>query len=161
MAVSSDILRTWRHPRRVVADLLDQGQREDRAIAFLMAGCGLIFVAQWPRLARVAHETGDELSKLVAYELVAWIFFWPLMFYAVAGLSWLVLRIAKRRISAYSARLALFWAFLAATPVGLLYGLQTGLNGPGPAVHVVGAIWIAAFFWFWAQGLRAAVAHRG
>ncbi len=161
MAVSSDILRTWRHPRRVVADLLDQGRREDRAIAFLMAGCGLIFVAQWPRLARVAHETGDALSKLVAYAMVAWILFWPLVFYAVAGLSWLALRLAKRRIPAFSARLALFWAFLAATPAGLLYGLQTGLNGQGPAAHVVGAIWIAAFFWFWAQGLRAAVAHRG
>ncbi len=161
MAVSSDILRTWRHPRRVVADLLDQGRREDRAIAFLMVGCGLIFVAQWPRLARVALETGDELSKLVAYELVAWIFFWPLVFYAIAGLSFLALRFVGRGISAFSARLALFWAFLAATPAGLLYGLQTGLNGFGPAAQLVGAIWIAAFFWFWAQGLRAAVTGRG
>ena len=161
MAVSSDILRTWRHPRRVVADLLSQGRREDRAIAFLMAGCGLVFVAQWPRLARVAHETGDELARLVAYELVAWIFFWPLVFYGVAGLSWLAFRAARRPVSAFAARLALFWAFLAATPAGLLYGLQTGLNGAGPAAQLVGAVWIAAFFWFWAQGLRAAVAQRG
>ena len=161
MAVSSDILRTWRHPRQVVADLLAQGRREDRAIAILMAGCGLVFVAQWPRLARVAHETGDELARLLAYELLAWIFVWPLAFYALAGLSWLVLRIVRRPITAYASRLALFWAFLAATPAGLLYGLQTGFNGADGASRLVGAVWLAAFFLFWAQGLRAALERRG
>ncbi|MFT5631517.1 MAG: hypothetical protein ACI9HB_002698, partial [Gammaproteobacteria bacterium] len=30
MAVTTDIMRTWRGPRAVMRDLLDQGQREDR-----------------------------------------------------------------------------------------------------------------------------------
>ena len=54
MSVTTDIVRTWRRPRLVMRDLLAQGRREDRAIAFLMISCFLIFVAQWPRLRRVA-----------------------------------------------------------------------------------------------------------
>ncbi len=32
MAISTDILRTWRSPRLVFRRLLDQGPREDRLI---------------------------------------------------------------------------------------------------------------------------------
>ena len=42
MAVSQDILQTYRRPRLVVARLLAMGQREDRLLAILMAGCALI-----------------------------------------------------------------------------------------------------------------------
>ncbi len=160
MAVSSDIVRTWRGPRRVVAELAEQGRREDRALIWLFAACGLIFVAQWPRLVRISHETGEDLTRLMTYDLLAWIFVWPLFFYALAGLSWLLLRLLRRGVTAFDARLALFWALLASTPAALLYGLQAGLNGPGPATNLVGGIWIAAFFLFWAQGLRAVVARR-
>ncbi|SDE15879.1 hypothetical protein [Limimaricola pyoseonensis] len=160
MAVSSDILRTWRAPRQVVSDLAAEGRREDKAVGWLFVACGLIFVAQWPRLARVAFETQAEVAQLMAYELLAWIFVWPLFFYVLAGASWLVLKVFRAGVTAFEARLSLFWAFLAATPAGLLYGLQSGLNGPGLATSAVGAVWIAAFFLFWAQGLRAVIARK-
>ncbi len=159
MPVTADIMRTWRAPRQVIRDLLAMGPREDRAIAWLMAGCGLIFVAQWPRLARTAELTGTELDRLIAYELVAWLIVWPLVFYAVAWLSFLLLRLVRVKLTSFGARLALFWAFLAATPLGLLYGLQSGLNGPGPATDVVGVLWIGLFALFWVQGLRAVTAR--
>ncbi len=160
MPVTSDIVKTWRAPRRVVSEILAQGPREDRAIAWLMVSCGLIFVAQWPRLTRESLETGDELSRLVAYEALGWIFVWPLLFYGIAAVSWLLLRLVRVRISAFAARTALFWAFLSAVPAGLLYGLQSGLNGSGPATQLVGAIWLGAILVFWVQGLRAAAAAR-
>lgn len=157
MAVSSDILRTWRGPRAVVRDLLAQGQREDRALAYLMAGCVLIFVAQWPRLSRQAFITGAELDQLIAYEFLSWLIIWPLMFYGLAGLSYLAMRLLGLRASAYGARLALFWAWLAATPLGLLYGLLTGFNGADAGSNLIGAGWLLAFGWFWLQGLREAL----
>ncbi len=45
MPVARDIAATYRGPRRVMRRLLAQGRREDRAIAYLMISCFLIFVA--------------------------------------------------------------------------------------------------------------------
>lgn len=156
MAVSSDILRTWRAPRAVFRDLLAQGQREDRALAYLMVGCVLVFVAQWPRLSRQAFITGTELDQLIAYEFLSWLIIWPLLFYAISGLSYLVMRLLGLRGGAYSVRLAMFWAWLSATPLGLFYGLLTGFNGANAGSYLIGAGWLLAFGWFWLQGLREA-----
>ncbi|MBT6542661.1 MAG: YIP1 family protein, partial [Rhodobacteraceae bacterium] len=55
MGVVSDIVATYRQPRRVMRRLLSMGKREDRALAFVMAGCTVVFMSQWPVLARQAH----------------------------------------------------------------------------------------------------------
>lgn len=135
-------------------DLLAQGQREDRAIAYLMAGCLLVFIAQWPRLSRTAHLGDVPLDRQIAYELFAWLFVWPLIFYAVAGLSYLVLRAAFGGGTPFGARLALFWSFLAAAPMALFYGLLNGFSGANPATQFVGLVWLLAFGVFWVQSLR-------
>ncbi|MCG6903904.1 MAG: YIP1 family protein, partial [Rhodobacter sp.] len=54
MALSSDIVATYRSPRRVMRRLLAMGQREDRALMYLFAACTLIFVSRWPGLKRQA-----------------------------------------------------------------------------------------------------------
>lgn len=154
MAVSNDMIRTWRAPRHVMRGLLDMGPREDRAIAFLMAGCFLVFIAQWPRLSRIAYLEGQEMSRLVAYEFLAWMIVWPLAFYLIAFLLHLVTRVAGQGAAPWEVRLALFWAFLAAAPAGLLYGLLSGLLGPEPGTRLVGAIWVGAFVLFVVQGIR-------
>ena len=159
MAVSSDILGTWRSPRAVIARLLSIGPREDRSIAYLMAGCLLIFVAQWPRLSRIAYEAGTELDRLIAYEFLSWLVIWPLLFYGLAAALHAGMRLLRRRSAPWSARVALFWALLAASPAGLLYGLLSGLVGQTTGVHIVGAIWLVAFVIFVVQGLRAGEAH--
>jgi len=154
MAVSTDMMRTWRGPRRVMRGLLAMGPREDRAIAYLMAGCFLVFIAQWPRLARTAYLEGEEMSRLVAYEFMAWLIVWPLVFYFIAFLLHLVTRIAGQGSAPWEVRLALFWAFLAAAPAGLLYGLLNGFVGPEPGTRLVGAIWLGAIALFVVQGIR-------
>ncbi len=163
MAVSTDIVRTWRRPRAVINDLLAQGKREDRAIAYLMAACFLIFVAQWPRLSRKAAGFDlapgaevPELDQLMAYEMLAWIMVWPLMFYFLAALSHLVAKAFGGQGSWYSARLALFWSLLATTPVLLLHGLMAGFVGPGLETNVVGAVWVVGFLVIWFSTLREA-----
>ncbi|MBM1219038.1 hypothetical protein JQU17_02425 [Ponticoccus sp. SC2-23] len=153
MAVSTDMMRTWRGPRRVMRNLLAMGPREDRAIAYLMAGCFLVFIAQWPRLARISYLEGQEMSRLVAYEFLSWMIVWPLVFYFIAFLLHQVTRITQGS-APWEVRLALFWAFLAAAPAGLLYGLLSGFVGPEPGTQLVGAIWLGAFGLFLVQGLR-------
>ena len=162
MAVTTDIVRTWRRPRAVVRDLLSHGQREDRALAYLMAACMIIFVAQWPRLSRLAagfDGTGGEapeLSQLIAYEFLGWLIVWPLMFYAVAAVSHAVCKVFGGQGSWYSARIALFWSLLATTPAALLYGMMAGFLGPVDGTRLVGAVWLFSFIVIWINCLREA-----
>jgi hypothetical protein len=156
MPVTRDIVATYRGPRRVVRRLLDMGQREDRALVILIAACAVMFVAQWPRLAREAHLSGEALNPLLGGALLGWVFIAPLMLYALALLSHGLARMIGGRGTAYGARLALFWALLAASPLILLHGLVAGFIGPGPGLQGVGLIWCGVFGWFWLSGLREA-----
>ncbi|MEE4186911.1 MAG: YIP1 family protein [Roseobacter sp.] len=161
MAVTRNITATYRGPGRVVSGLLALGQREDRALAYLMAGCIVVFIAQLPRLAREAHISGEDLDMLMGATLMAWIFIAPLVLYCVAGLSHLVAKLFKGRGTPYGARLALFWALLASSPLMLLNGLVAGFVGPGVELQAVGFLWFAFFLWFWLSGLIAAERTEG
>lgn len=153
MPVTTDIARSYVRPRAVMRRLLAAGQREDRAIAILMAGCLLVFVAQWPRLAREAQLDGAPLDQALAYSFFGWLMLAPLIFYGLAALSHVVARLFGGQGSWYGARLALFWALLAASPLMLLNGLVAGLIGPGPALSLVGGLWVAGFVLIWLLGL--------
>jgi len=174
MALTKNIAAMYRRPRQVIRGLLSMGQREDRALMFLALGCLLMFVAQWPRLAREANENpaiGTEIcgsadplttacdpvneatQALVGSALMGWIFIVPVMCYLIAGLTRLIARVLGGKGTWYSARLALFWALLAATPMWLLNGLAAGLVGPGIEVSATGTIATGVFFLFWMIGL--------
>ncbi len=155
MSVIRDILATYRGPVAVLRRRLSAGQREDRALAVLMAGCALLFVAQWPRLAREAHLKGTDLDVSLGGSLMALVFILPLILYGVAGLSHLIGRLGGGKGEFYSARMALFWAVLAAGPAFLLNGLMIGFAGPGPQSAVTGILALGAFLWFWLSGLIA------
>ena len=156
MPVTTDIVASYRGPRAVMRRLLAMGQNEGRALAILMAGCALTFVGQWPRLAREAHLTGQELNALLGGALLGWLFIAPLAFYALAFLSHLIARAFGGAGRGYGARLALFWAHLAAAPLLLLHGLVAGFIGPGPGLTAVGVVWCTVFLWFWLVTLHEA-----
>ena len=59
------------------------------------------------------------------------------------------------------ARMALFWAVLAASPLWLLTGLVGGFIGRGPAFTGTGLLAVAAFFAIWAAGVWAVERPRG
>ncbi len=153
MSAVSDIVATYGGPRRVVRRILQAGVREERALVILMAGCVVVFVAQWPRLARQAHEQGQELNPLLGGALFAWLFVMPLVLYTLALISHWVLRILGGKGQPFGARIALFWALLASGPIMLLWGLTAGFVGPGSALTLVGVVWIAVFLWVWFSGL--------
>ncbi|MDO6589598.1 hypothetical protein DS901_07405 [Loktanella sp. D2R18] len=158
MALTADIVRTWRAPRAVIRGLLDQGRREDRAVAFVMIACFLIFVAQWPRLSRIANDFEPSpwppeinFEGMMTYTFYAVVIMLPLALYGLAAVARLLARVMGGQGSWYSARLALFWALLATTPLLLLHGLVRGFIGPGTQSLVVGAIWAAIFVFIWIQ----------
>ncbi|MEC8582215.1 MAG: YIP1 family protein [Pseudomonadota bacterium] len=156
MPVTTDIVASYRRPAQVMRRLLSAGTREDRALAMLMAGCVLAFISQLPRLSREAHLTGEELNPMLGGALFAWLFIAPLMFYLIAALSHLVARLFKGKGDWFGARLALFWAFLAASPLMLLNGLTAGFVGPSAALTLVGFVWFVAFMVIWLVSLKVA-----
>ena len=156
MSVSREIVATYRGPGRVVRRLLGAAPNEGRALAILMAACVVVFVAQWPRLSREAHLTDQELNPLLGGALLGWVFIAPLFFYLLAWVSHMLSKLAGGRGTGYGARVALFWAFLAGSPILLLWGLVAGFIGAGPGLNLVGIVWIAVFLWFWIAGLREA-----
>jgi hypothetical protein len=160
--VSTDIVRTYRAPRRVVREKLANGAREDRALATLMGGCFLVFVSQWPLLSRQAYlDPSIPLDARMGGALMAWLFIAPVAAYVMAAASHLLAKVFGGRGTWFGARLALFWALLAASPLWLLNGLVAGFIGPGPALNLVGVIAAGAFVVFWGAGLWEAERGRG
>ncbi len=153
MSALADMRATYVGPGRVVARLLGQGPREDRLLAIVMFACGMVFVAQWPRLAREAHLAGQDLNPMLGGSLLAWVIIMPLVLYALAAISHGLARILGGSGTGYGARLALFWALFASVPLLLLHGLVAGFIGAGPGLTLVGALWLGVFAWFWGAGL--------
>lgn len=87
MSVLQDMVQSYRNPRAVFRRRVGDGPREDRALAVLMFACALVFAAQMPRLARQAHETGEELNMLLGATLLGWLFIMPWCFMCLVRLA--------------------------------------------------------------------------
>lgn len=155
MAITTEIFRTYRAPRATMRRLLEGGQREDRAIAYLMAACVVTFVGQWPRLQREAtlNPEGPPLEALISGALMGWVFVVPLMAYGVAAVSHLLARLFGGQGTWWGARVALFWSMLAISPMMLLTGLVAGFVGEGPQLGVTGLATVLAFCAIWVISL--------
>ncbi|MFZ1470871.1 MAG: YIP1 family protein [Paracoccaceae bacterium] len=149
MAVASEILASWRHPRAGIQRHVNRGVSEPFAFSLLLVFLILAFVSQWPVASRAAFQA-DEPSvapRMLAIGLavLATIPLW----YALAALSRVVTRACGGQGSWYRARLALFWAMATVSPLMLLQGLVAGMIGPGPAQMATSALVGGAFLWLW------------
>lgn len=154
MPVSRDIVQMYRRPRRVVRTLYDMGQREDRAIAWLMIGSFIVFVSRLPALKRAEVQDGSNFQQDTIYAFFALLMVAPLLFYLLAAVFYGITRLIRPAATAYGARLAVFWGWLATAPLALFYGLLVGFNGlDHPGTVMIGALWLAALLWFWISGL--------
>ena len=155
MSLTAAILRSWHAPRGVLRDLLAQDRREGRLLLYLTLGLGLVFVAQWPRLAR---QAGDEIGfdALVAGALFGIMFIGPLLFYAIALVLSLGLRLLAP-VQGFAVRLALFWALLATAPPVLAQAALVALAGPGTVALVTGLAVLGLFLMILLAGLRVAL----
>ena len=162
MPVSRDILQMYRRPRHVVRALYAMGPREDRAIAWLMIGCLLYFVSLLPITQRDIVQNGtssvmpgvETIQQAITTQLFGALMVLPLMFYLFAGIAWGITRLVRPGATAYGARLAVFWGWLASMPLALFFGLLVGLNGADEAgTQLIGIVWIGVLLWFWISGL--------
>ena len=157
MAVTSDIVATYRGPGTVMSGLLAQGRNGVRVLMFALMTGLLIFVALSPYQARAAHlDPEGPLSVRQYWSAFFWIFLMPLLLYAFAAMVWVISRVAGQQLTGYAVRLTLVWSLLASAPILLLLGLALGFIGPGVQAQIVGAVWLIVFFWFWVSGLFAA-----
>lgn len=157
MSLFGDIAATYRRPRAVMRRHLAAGVREDRALVYLMLGCGLIFLASWPKIAATAHlDESVPLDAAMGGALLGWLFLAPLALYGLAALAHLMARLLGGRGSWYGARLALFWALLAASPLWLLNGLAQGFAPASPATKLTGGVALAVFLLFWGASMLEA-----
>lgn len=154
MSVVGDIARAWASPRQLVRVKLDQGLREDRALAVIMGAGVLVFIAQWPSAIRAATlDPTIPLDARLGGALIACVFMLPLIAYVIALISQGILRILGGRGTGFGARLALFWAFLAVAPVMLIQGILIGFLGHSVIGTIVQVIAGVGFLWIWTQML--------
>ncbi|WP_347310075.1 YIP1 family protein [Defluviimonas sp. SAOS-178_SWC] len=159
MAITDDIVATYRGPGAVMRRLLAGERHEVRALAYLLAALIVAYIALWPALSRADVLAGPDGPVPMAQRMIA-AFLGVLallpVFYMIAALSRLAAGFLGGRGSFFSARIVLFWALLATTPMVLLRGLVAGFMGPGPQLSIVSVATFAVFLWFWFTGLRAA-----
>ncbi len=159
MAVTDEILRSWRGPGAAIRRQLPQ-ITEARVLTYLLMACVMIIVAQAPYLARQAHLDPEiPLEPRLLGAALGILAVLPAMAYVIAALSHLVARTLGGQGTWLGARLALFWTLLAISPLFLLNGLVAGMIGPGPQLTLVGAVLAIAFFAHWLLAL--AEAERG
>ncbi len=158
MSLVSNLLRTYRGPGTVIADLDRQGIREPQVLFFGLLACGLVFVAQWPGLSRAAAlDPSVTLEQRMGGALFAVMFILPLLLYALAGLIQLVLRLVVVPVAGLRVRLALFWALLSVTPLMLLQGGLGGFLGVNPVVTLFGFVVAVSFLYILGAGLGTVV----
>ncbi len=157
MALTGDILATYKGPGRVVARFLAQGRNEVRALLFVLIAGMMMFIAAMPYQAREAQLDPDiPLQARMYWSAFFYILILPILIYLFAIVVWGLARIARRHITGYEIRFTLIWALLASTPIMLLMGLTAGFIGPSIQLQILGLIWLVIFGWFWAAGLLRA-----
>ncbi|MYK32631.1 MAG: YIP1 family protein [Boseongicola sp. SB0670_bin_30] len=150
-----DILRTYRTPRSVQVRRMTGRRREGGLLAVALAACGLVFVAQLPRLARESRlDPTIGLDARLAGAIFAWVVAMPLVLYVTALLLHILLRLVRWPATGYACRAALFWALLASTPAWLLSGLAAGL-APGLAFGALSLVALVLFCTFLWAGMLA------
>ena len=156
MAVTPEILASWRSPRAGIRRHLARPRSEAFAFSLLLVFLILTLVGQWPQAARDAFlaQEPSAAPRMLARSLavLATIPVW----YGLAALSRLVAGLLGGQGSWYSSRLALFWALATLSPLMLLQGLVAGMIGPGPGLWLVVAGAGIAFLWLWLTMLHEA-----
>ncbi len=150
--------------RALIAANRGDERPEARGFIYLMVGLLIVFVGQLPDLGGVgmnplvlsenlAGEDGQPGSDgSLAGGFFGLLFLGPLLFYLLASLSHLIVRLFGGRGQGVDARLAMFWTILAVSPLFLLRGMAS-VSQAGSLVMVVNYAIAAGFLWIWLSGL--------
>lgn len=147
MAVVDAILSAYKGPKEEMRAQINAGITEPQTLFYALMFGFLSFVAIVPSLARRAITDDIELKALAGAQFVSSVFMMPLLMYAIAGLSHLILLRFGGQGSYVDARRAMFWAAIVTTPCILLNGL---INVYAPSFYLLSTgVTAIVFFWQW------------
>ncbi len=157
MTIANDLVLTYSRPGEVFRNKLASPE-ESRSFIYLITGCLLLFLGEFPRLVQLSATPSSvvPLEARVSGYFLAIMIIAPLIFYAFAALAALALRLGQRRISWHQSRIVLFWSLLVVAPWTLVLGIAR--VAPGLHIAYVTMSW-AVFLLFvclWVFGLAQA-----
>ena len=153
MALTADIVESWRRPREVVRRHLNRGRSEPFVFSLLVAFLILAVVAVTPYLGARALAEGKPLAPYVLGACYGAVVAVPLV-YLFAALGHLTARLMGGQGGFYHGRLAFVWALLTIAPAMLIYGLVRGLVPDSPATPFLGLGLFVLFLGFYSVMLR-------
>jgi hypothetical protein len=151
----ADLVRAYPDPRASMARQMREGLSESRALFYLMAACGVFFVASVPAAIRTARgiDADEPVSAAIGAHLFAFLFLAPVLLYAVALVVHVAPPLSGGRGPALAARAALFWSLLLLAPAALAIALATALAeiALGPTVLPWTSLlsYAALALWLW------------
>ena len=154
MSVVINISKTYYKPTQMYSKLFAAGASEKENLAYLVGGCVISFVAQWPAQSRQAFINQQPVDELMGAILLSNLFLLPLIFYLVSAIIFIISKIFKSNILGVELRLIIFWSYLAATPILLLVGLVEGFFGKNYQYYTVAGLWLSVFLAFVYSGFR-------
>ena len=154
MSVVINISKTYYKPTQMYSQLFAAGVSEKENLAYLVGGCIISFVAQWPAQSRKAFINQQPVDELMGAILLSNLFLLPLIFYLVSAIIFIFAKIFKINILGAELRLVIFWSYLAATPILLLVGLVEGFFGKNYQYYTVAGLWLSVFLAFVYLGFR-------
>jgi len=154
MSVIINISRTYYKPIQTYTNLFAAGASEKENLAYLLGGCIISFIAQWPAQSRQAFINQQPVDELMGAILLSNLFLLPLIFYLISAVITVFARIVGSKISGAELRLIIFWAYLATTPILLFVGLVEGFFGKNYQYFMVAALWFSVFLAFVYSGFR-------
>lgn len=154
MSVVINISKTYYKPIQTYSKLFASGASEKENLAYLVGGCFISFIAEWPAQARLAFENQQPVDGLMGAILLSNLFLLPLVFYLISMIIYFFAKIFRSNILAFEVRLIVFWAYLAATPMLLLVGLVEGFLGKNFLYFITSAVWLSVFLAFIFSGFK-------
>ena len=154
MSVVINISKTYYKPTQTYSKLFAAGASEKENLAYLVGGCVISFVAQWPAQSRQAFINQQPVDELMGAILLSNLFLLPLIFYLVSAIILIFAKIFKSNILGADLRLIIFWSYLASTPILLLVGLIQGFFGKNYQYYTVAGLWLFVFLSFIYSGFR-------
>ena len=154
MSVVINISKTYYRPMKTYSNMFAAGASEKENLAYLVGGCIISFIAQWPAQSRQAFINQQPVDELMGAILLSNLFLLPLIFYLVSAIILIFAKIFKSNILGVELRLIIFWSYLATTPILLLVGLVEGFFGKNYQYYLAAGLWLSVFLIFVYLGFR-------
>ena len=124
MSVVINISKTYYKPNQTYTKLFAAGASEKENLAYLVGGCVISFVAQWPAQSRQAFINQQPVDELMGAILLSNLFLLPLIFYLVSAILFIFAKTFKSNILGVELRLIIFWSYLIASGSVLSYPIS-------------------------------------